>query len=297
MSWIMWLIILAATSWFFFYVLWSVRFKKAPERTLPTLVYHRVADEFDWSITRQGIAQFERGIHFLDHWGYGSASPVETMSPSGDQNRKKVFITFDDGYEDVYFNALPILRKFGFTACVFVVTGYVGKHGDWDYGWGRHKRRHLSWQQIDEMIRAGFTFGSHTVNHPDLTRIPKQFVRYELSKSKDTLEQRLGQKVDLVSYPFGRYNRYVEEEARQAGYLSAFTICRNPGMRWSGFSQPRRGVYLIDSPLTLRIKLQPGKLGWTEEMRGRIINRFPEWTVALKGSPNYDHLPNGSWSA
>jgi peptidoglycan/xylan/chitin deacetylase (PgdA/CDA1 family) len=290
----MWLVILAAASWFFFYILWNARFKRAPGKTVPTLVYHRIADEFDWSITRQKIGQFERGIQFLHDRGYQSADLVGNNSTG--ETQKKVFITFDDGYQNVYFNALPILRKFGFTACIFVVTGYVGRKGDWDYAWGRHKKMHLSWQQMEEMVRAGFSFGSHTVNHPDLTKIPRQFVRYELRKSKDTLEQKLGQKVNFVSYPFGRYDRHVEEEAQQAGYLSAYSICSNPDLQPSGFSQPRRGVYLLDSPLTLGIKLKPGPLAWIEEMKGRIINRFPDWTVVLKGSPNYDHLSDSSCS-
>ncbi len=294
MSWLIWLIIAAAASWFFFYVLWSARFRGAPEEKVPILAYHRVADEFDWSITRQKVGQFERGIRFLHDRGYSSAKLNETVSACGNENRKRVAITFDDGYQDIYFNALPTLKRLGFTACVFIVTGYVGKHSEWDYAWGKHRKRHLSWQQIDEMAQAGFEFGSHTVNHPDLTRIPGRFVGYELRESKETLEQKLGRRVDFVSYPFGRYDRYVEEEARQAGYLSAYTICLNPSLGSGSFSRPRRGVYLLDSPLSLGIKLQKSRLAWTEEIKGRIINRFADCTVALKGCPNYDNLPNDS---
>jgi hypothetical protein len=290
MSWLIWLIILASAPWFFFFFLWSLRYRRSQDATGPTLVYHRVADGFDWNITRQGIRQFERGIRFLQQQGYTSAGPNEQIDPAKDGDPKRLVIAFDDGYRDVYDNAFPILSKFGFTACVFVITGYVGREDDWDYHVGGRKKRHLSWEQIAEMARAGFEFGSHTVNHPDLTRIPKKFVRYELRRSKETLEQELGRKVNFLSYPFGRYNRYVEEEAQKAGYLAAYAICPKPGGKPGGFSRPRKGVYLIDSPLSMRIKLHPGPLIWAEEMKGRIINGFANWTVAVKGSPDYGRI-------
>jgi peptidoglycan/xylan/chitin deacetylase (PgdA/CDA1 family) len=290
MSWLIWIIILAAAPWFFFYLLWNVRHRRSQVMTGSALVYHRVADGFDWSITRQSISQFERGIRFLHDRGYRSVGPDEPIDPAEGHDAKRLVITFDDGYEDVYSHAFPILGKFGFNACVFLVTGYVGREDDWDYHVGGKRKKHLSWEQIAEMAQAGFEFGSHTVNHPDLTRISKRFVRYELRRSKETLEQELGQRVNLLSYPFGRYNQDVEEEAQKAGYLKAYTICSRPDGKSGEFSKPRKGVYLLDSPLSMRIKLQPGPLAWVEETKGRIINRFAGWTVSVKGSPDYSEL-------
>ncbi len=108
----------------------------------------------------------------------------EILNPDESLDKKKVAFTFDDAYQDVYLNAFPLLQKFGFTACIFVITGYVGKYNEWDYNWGRNRKKHLSWEQIKEMADAGFEFGSHTVNHPDLTKIPDKFVEYELKRSK-----------------------------------------------------------------------------------------------------------------
>ena len=291
MSWLIWLIILMAAPWFFFYVLWRIRFKKSPEPQVPVLVYHQVGDRFDWSITRQRKRGFERGIEFIVQEGYTSVRLEEVLSDSRTGDEPKVAITFDDGYEDIYVNAFPVLQQYGFTACIFVVAGYVGKESQWDYSLGRNRKKHLSWDQIREMAQAGFQFGSHTVNHPDLTRIPTRFVRHELEKSKQLLEERIGERVDFLSYPFGRYNPYVQEEAQRAGYKAAFTMCsswkekgRHP------FSLSRSAVYLLDSPLSLRIKLNRGRLFWIEDVKGRIINRFPDWTVALKDSPRYEEL-------
>jgi peptidoglycan/xylan/chitin deacetylase (PgdA/CDA1 family) len=286
------LIILASAPWFFFYFLWRLKFKRPPGRTVPILVYHRVADRFDWSITRQRIGQFKKGLEFLKEQGFGAARLSELVQTPKDLHENKLVITFDDAYEDIYNNAFPVLRELGFTASIFVVTGYVGKPSRWDYRLASYKKRHMSWQQMNEMAKEGFEFGSHTVNHPDLTRIPREFVKYELERSKETLEQNLNQRVDFLSYPFGRYDLYIEEQAEKAGYKSAYTICSNHGQEPSWFSQPRKGVYLLDSPLTMRIKLYPGRLAWIEEMKGRVINRFSSWTIALKGSPDYDAIHN-----
>jgi peptidoglycan/xylan/chitin deacetylase (PgdA/CDA1 family) len=291
MSWPIWLIILAAAPWFLFYVLWRIRFKKPDDPTVPVLAYHQVGDRFDWSITRQKTSQFERGVRFLLERGYRSIRLEELLGRKEDADEKRIAITFDDAYEDVYRNAFPVLQQAGFTACIFVVAGYVGKQSEWDYTLGRDRRKHLSWDQMREMAQAGFEFGSHTVNHPDLTRIPVRFVRYELEKSKRVLEERLGQRIDFLSYPFGRYNPYVQEEAQRAGYRAAFTMCspwREKGRHH--FSLSRSGVYLLDSPLSLGIKLNRGRLFWIEDIKGRIINRFPDWTVALKGSPRYEKV-------
>lgn len=214
----------------------------------------------------------------------------ELLESSGNSDEKRIAVTFDDGCEDVYRNAFPVLRKLGLTACIFVVTGYAGRYSEWDYSLGGSRRRHLSWEQIKEMAEAGFEFGSHTVNHPDLTRIPRRFVEYELRRSKEALEDKLGRSVDVLSYPFGRYDQYVQEETERLGYKAAYTVCQNSGEEESRFSQPRYGVYLLDSPLTLKIKLDGGWPAWIEEMKARIINRFSDWTVRMKGSPDYGKL-------
>jgi peptidoglycan/xylan/chitin deacetylase (PgdA/CDA1 family) len=284
----MWAVILLITPWLLFYILWNIKSKKLHQIRVPILAYHQVSDKFNLSITRQKVSQFERGMRFLYEQGYKAVRLKEILDSDESHTEKKVAITFDDAFQDVYLNALPVLQKFNFTACIFVITGYVGKYNQWDYNWGRNRKRHLSWEQMKEMSDAGFVFGSHTVNHPDLTKISQQFVEYELKRSKEILEDKLGQRVDFLSYPFGRYNRYVQKEAERLGYKGAYTLCSSS--RKEGhcpFSQKRWGVYLLDSPLTLKIKLNQGGLSWMEDTKGWIINAFPSWTVMVKGSPDY----------
>lgn len=291
MFWLIWLLIPLATPWLFFYALWRIKFRKPSQGEACVLACHQVSDGFDLSITRQRVGQFERGMSFLHDQGYRVVGLREAASPEKGADRKRVALTFDDAFDGVYRNAFPLLRRFGFTACLFVVTGYVGKENQWDYGWGKNKRRHLDWEQIREMADAGFEIGSHTVNHPDLTRIPRKFVEYELKASKQMLEDRLGQRVDFLSYPFGRFDRYVQQEAKRLGYKGAFTLRRDGGKNGNdSFARARWGVYLLDSPLSLKIKVDSGKLLWMEDVKGRIINAFSGWTAVAKGGPDYTKI-------
>jgi peptidoglycan/xylan/chitin deacetylase (PgdA/CDA1 family) len=291
MFWIAGILGLIIGLWFFFYILWRVKFRRLDSGKIPTLAFHQVSDSFSWSITRQRVNQFERSIRYLREEGYKSASVTEITNANHDKDDKKVILTFDDGYEDFYRNAFPFLKRYDFTACVFIITGYVGEKSNWDYNWGRYKRRHLSWPQIIEISKAGFEIGSHTVNHPDLTKIPASYLTHELKVSKQTLEDKLNRRVDILSYPFGRYNRQVQDEAERSGYKGAFGLSLNlKKNKFDSFSIPRKGVYLLDSPLTLDLKLNQGRLSWVEEMKGWIINRFPGWTIMLKGLPDYGKM-------
>ncbi len=202
---------------------------------------------------------------------------------------KEVFLTFDDGYESVYTHAFPILERFGFSATIFLISGWVGKKNLWDANWGR-QFKHLSWLQIEELKSFGFNFGSHTVNHPDLTKLNQKEVEYELINSKNLIEDKLGERVLFLSYPFGRYNQKVKRIAQKTGYRYAFTICPDPENPSDPYALGRLGIYLFDTKLTLNIKINHTPLFWMEEMKGRIVNRFAEGTTLVKSKPKYDFI-------
>ena len=300
MSFLPYTILVIVILFLFSYLFWRIRFKETLSKSIQILTYHKLNDDFNWGITRQKVSQFKRGMKFLHDLGYKSV-PLEEAFRSQEIFDRKVAITFDDGYEDVYLNAFPILQKYDFTAFIFLITGFVGKYDSWDYNLGKRRKRHLSWKQIKEMSECGFGFGSHTVNHPDLTKIEPACggVEYELKKSKEVLEDKLGKEVSFLSYPFGRYNRFVQEEAQRLGYKRAYTLCSKikedgfqsrHGRDFQPFAQTRWGIYLFDSPLTLKIKLNHNRLFWIEDLKGRVINRFASGTAILKGSPDYSIL-------
>lgn len=136
--------------------------------------------------------------------------------------RETVILTFDDGYADFYTHAAPILLKHKLRATVFLPTAYVGRTNAWpgQPAWVKEEPL-MSWEQIKELAAAGIDFGSHTVNHPDLTTLPPAEVERELAESKREIEQRAGQKVvEHFCYPYGKWNQAVRD-ATMHHYKSA----------------------------------------------------------------------------
>lgn len=114
----------------------------------------------------------------------------------------------DDGNEDNFACAFPILRKDGALATVFVVTDSMGA------------KAHLSWDQVVLMHRNEVDFGSHTVHHFDLTTLAVPVLDHELRESRRALESRLGEGISAVAYPSGECNSTVVSRARAAGYVA-----------------------------------------------------------------------------
>lgn len=86
------------------------------------------------------------------------------------------------------------------------------------------RNRHiLNWDEIDEMRKHRISFGSHTVNHAILTRIPPDEARMEITQSKQMLEKKLGEEIDLFAYPNGDWNDDVKEMVKEAGYRASVT--------------------------------------------------------------------------
>lgn len=81
----------------------------------------------------------------------------------------------------------------------------------------------LTWDQVRELDSAGIEIGSHTVTHPILTRTGSEKLRYELRESRARLEAKLGHSIELLGYPNGDHDAFVQEEAVRAGYKCAVT--------------------------------------------------------------------------
>jgi peptidoglycan/xylan/chitin deacetylase (PgdA/CDA1 family) len=109
---------------------------------------------------------------------------------------KPIVITFDDGYRDFYTSAFPLLQKLNFTASIFLPTSFIG-HSDSKL----RGKEHLTWNEVRELSRAGMSFGSHTVTHPQLATMAKEEVEDEIKLSKVIIEDKLGQSIDIFSFP------------------------------------------------------------------------------------------------
>lgn len=247
-----------------------------------SLVYHKITN-FEWGGTWVTPHQFESQMHYLYQNGYKTINSKELFNSQLSTPNSQLLITFDDGYENIYTYAYPLLRKYGFNAIIFIIAGYIGKENLWDVNVGFKKFRHLNWEQIKEMQRAGFVFGSHTVTHPDLTKIPVNKAKEEIENSKKIIEDKLGEKVDYLSYPFGRYNNTIKKLAKDAGYSASFTL--NPFI-CERYAVGRMGIYIIDTMEEFKIKVS-GKNNVFykfEGIKGNIINFFSKGTTLWKST-------------
>jgi len=128
---------------------------------------------------------------------------------------RSLVITFDDGYQSVYEEALPVLEQYGMCATVFLTVGDGGKTGSASRLPSLHGRSMLSWREIAELRSAGFSFGAHTLTHVDLTQAPLDQVESEIRQSKRIIEDTLGIPVVSFAYPYGRFDQRSLAVARQ----------------------------------------------------------------------------------
>jgi peptidoglycan/xylan/chitin deacetylase (PgdA/CDA1 family) len=176
---------------------------------VPILMYHHVSAQpthnaLDFSLTVKTpdfAAQMDylakNGYHpitltdLFDNLYYGMALPAQP-----------IILSFDDGYEDNFTDAFPILQRHHFVAELNIITGFIGG-------------RYLTWNQIRQMAASGIEIGSHTVHHWSLASVLPQTARTELSQSQATLEKQLGVPIQFFCYPSGEPFHHGSLERRQ----------------------------------------------------------------------------------
>jgi len=244
----------------------------------PVLAYHKVDPRKELGITSISPKRFKKQVSLLRQFGYTSVLPQSLFEQTGTIT-KPILITFDDGYEGVYEYAYPILKECGFTATVFITTGYVGTYNNWDASPGP-RFRHLNWKQIIEMSDDGICFGAHSVNHVFLTRQSNKKVKYELETSKKILEDETGKSVRFFSYPYGDYDRRIIEFIYEAGYEAAFSLrpefLKVEDIINNRYILPRIAIYCIDSLCAFKSKIgnsNSDALPYSQRLKNRLINR------------------------
>lgn len=187
---------------------------------IPILMYHavHVMDPFEASNANLIVApdNFEAQIKAMVDAGYYFLTPEEAYKAFTENAlpaKKVVWLTFDDGNEDFYTIAYPILKKYKAKATNNIITGFVKKGN----------AGNLTVKQMKEMMAHGMSFQSHTVNHPDLSATDKATQKVELTDSIDFLENKLNTKVNTIAYPSGRYNQTTLDLAKKTYKLGLTT--------------------------------------------------------------------------
>lgn len=187
---------------------------KVSFRGTVVLMYHSVGDNNEFFTVRPN--EFERHMRYLKIGRFNVISLeqfMEILEKGLPVGRKTIVITFDDGYEDNYLNAYPILRKYDFPATIFVSTANIGKTVGAREG---TELKVLDSEEIKEMQKSGLIyFGSHAHHHVKLHGLGEAEIDGEMVESKDSLEEILGEKIVSIAYPFGCVNKLVKNTARK----------------------------------------------------------------------------------
>jgi peptidoglycan/xylan/chitin deacetylase (PgdA/CDA1 family) len=205
---------------------------------VPILVYHTFAErcKSKLCVSRQ---VFEEQMAYLKDNGYrviALSDLIGFLEFRTGLPEKAVVITIDDGYRSVYDIAYPILKKYGFTATLFVYMDFIGI-----------PRSSVTWDELREMKANGFEIGSHTMTHADLTKRMDgegeqgylHRVKKELVASKKMIDQKLEQETVSLAFPYGAYNEKVLALSEAAGYKLCLSVIRG-------------GNPFFTHPLTLR---------------------------------------------
>lgn len=176
---------------------------------IDVLMYHSISDEGGPTSIPGSI--FAEQVKALADTGYHIADFVDLVDwRDGGKAlpEKTAIITFDDGFLDFRDAAWPILKEFGFSATVFIPTDCVGDAENWK-GANQPPRKLMDWSDIGALHKEGVQFGSHSLNHANLTQLDDESLNLQLRQSRSNLENALGQPVDAFAAPYGAVNETV----------------------------------------------------------------------------------------
>lgn len=221
------------------------------------LQYHHVSDTTP-HITSVTPEEFKQHLAFLasnPEIEVVSLSQLLTDAKTLKSNEKmQVAITFDDGYVNVFENARPILKEYGYPYTIFVNPGAVDNN----------KHYAMTWDQLRILKSEGVEFGNHTTNHTHLTTSFRylertkrlQVIQQDIEHAESRLAKELGQSQHWLAYPYGEFSIEIQQLTRAMGYIG-FGQHSGPIGENSNYTRlprfPVSGYYADISKLPLKI--------------------------------------------
>lgn len=236
------------------------------------LMYHMISNHIKgakFNGLRVNPKDFESQIAYLHANGWTFFTMNELIEKKDNLPLKSVAITFDDGYEDNYTNALPILKKYNAKATIYLV---VDRH---DREWSSKRKKKndsgelknepkLTDTQVEKLINSGLIeIASHTMTHDNLPTLDKKQKEFEIIESKNIIEKNFNIKCNSFCYPFGLYDEKDFSIVKKAGYTNATTTQK--GIDNLKSSNPlalkRITVSGKDNMLAFKLKIKRGLRG------------------------------------
>ena len=263
---------------------------------VPILTYHSISENLFGKVhpyhqINTPASVFALQMKWLRREGYRTIHLSELLEgfEAGRDLSKTFVLTFDDGYQDFYTEAFPLLKQCGFAATVFLATDRIR-----DTAVRVEGADYLTWSEVRELHAEGMTLGSHSVTHADLRSLGPEQIDYELGYSKECIEQKTGSAVESFSYPFtlpeedGDFIRYLADTLENLGYSNGVssTIGRAKP-KDTRFFLPRLSVNCWDDAELLRAKIEGGYdwLHWPQ-----WFYKFAHHNVALMAGRSFDQI-------
>lgn len=198
-------------------------------RMLAILAYHKIGEPSrgawrNWYYVPEDI--FVSHLDCLRAHGWVAVNAeafLRGLSEPESLPRRSVLVTFDDGFQCIRTVALPLLRKRGLPAVLFVPTDYVGGHNGFDHGC-EPEERICTWEDLAALQGSGVSIQSHGTSHRGLSELSPAEMEHELSQSKSMLERNLSESVQIFSFPYGDNGacpEVAEAALRRSGYSAA----------------------------------------------------------------------------
>lgn len=192
----------------------ATTYPKTAQYQVPILMYHYIRDASGENELGQNLSvhpdNFALQMKWLSVNNYATLKLSDLADPNKKeisqiigQNQKPIILTFDDGYEDAYTYALPVLKENNMTGTFFIIRDFVGR------------AEYMNQNQIDKMQSAGMEIGSHSLSHPSLEKLSAADQRTQIFDSKDSAK--------TFCYPAGKFNDTTVKLVEEAGYIAAVT--------------------------------------------------------------------------
>lgn len=217
-------------------------------------MYHRVGDFKGIKEHKALFCHYKRfaaQMAWLHAFGYSVIDMdtcVQAVSGTIKMPKRAVVLTFDDGFEDFYSYAFPVLLRYNFPATVYVLSELIGNNASWFAKEQRESPPMLRLTQLKELMENSVTVGSHGKRHQKLAQLSGYELEDEIIGSKQALEAMLGQELKHFCYPYGSYNKDTLDVVKKTGYLSAVTCARGGAKQGDDLLQlPRKAISFGDS--------------------------------------------------
>lgn len=209
---------------------------------IPVVVFHHVSPTIDY-YTNVLPELFRAQIELLAKtYRFWTVSEAYKAFSAGVDPQGRIVLTFDDGYEDNFLFARPVLAEHGIRATFFVLPMYAGRENTWNTR-AQYRTRHMSWDQIQTLAAEGHEIGSHGLHHRPLTEMDYDGIEAELVTSWRWLADALSAPITSFSYPYGLANPAVSE-LTQKYYQVAFSTVKSDEADWRRGTHRLRRIYI-----------------------------------------------------